>query len=114
MADSNNDDRKGEREYYGKILSIAFTLLGLLVGFYGVISSGIIEVGGWKPERDQLLPFLSLLSIAITIDCILGILAVLGMAGYIRARLSLTVLSCVLLAIIGVFILTRTIQIWIF
>jgi hypothetical protein len=112
VTSSNNNGRKSESEFSGKILSVSFTLLGLLIGFYGIISSAVGEAGPWKSLRGELLPFLFFLWAAITLNCLLGILAVLCVAGYLRARVALTVLSCTLLAFIGTFITVRSLQLW--
>jgi hypothetical protein len=110
MNGAKDHDSVAEREFCGKILSVSFTLLGLLTGFYGVIVSGLIEAGPWKSDRTEFTPFLGLLSIAIVLDCLLGILAVLGVAGYFRMQKGLTILSCVLLGFVGIFVVIRSLQ----
>jgi hypothetical protein len=110
MTDTNTDDCKRQREFSEKILSVSFTLLGLLIGFYGIISSAISEAGPWKDAKAEILPFLYFLSVAIVLDCVLGIIAVLGVVGYVRARVAMIILSCMLLASIGVFIAARSLQ----
>ena len=111
MTSAETETRKSEREFSRGILSASFTLLGLLIGFYGIISSAIGEAI-WKDELSELLPFLPFLSVAIALDCLLSILAVLGMAGYLKVQVPLTVLTCVLLALIAGFIGVRSVQLW--
>lgn len=103
----------GDRELSGKLLPAAFTLLGLAVGFYGVIYAAIGEAGPWKAERSALLPFLSLVTFIIIVNCLLAILAVLDIAGYVRARLALVWMTCLTLAAIALFVLIRSLQLFI-
>ena len=112
MANTNNDNGLSDREFSGKILSASFALLGFLIGFYGIISSAIGEAGPLRDKREALLPFLAFMSVAIILDCVLGILAVLGAGGILRVRIALTVLGCAMLAIISIFIFAHSYQLW--
>ncbi len=108
-AGSANSDR-GLSE---KILSASFTLLGISIGFYGIIYVAIDEAGPWRDERAEILPFLVLTAAIVVFNCLLAILAILDLSGYVRARSVMIWATCLMLLLISLFVVARSLLLFI-
>lgn len=100
-------DGEQESDFPKTVFSASFTFLGLLVGFYSVVSAAIADVGPWNDLKVEFLPFYYLLSLAIVVNCILGTISLLQIGGFLQAKLFLTILTVLLFVIIAGFIIGR-------
>ena len=97
-------------EIGSKLLPATFTLLGLSVGFFGVLEAAVSEAGPWREEREALLPFAFLVNGMIVANACLATLAILDLAGYISAKRTLVGLTSAMLMVIALFVLLRSTQ----
>lgn len=102
----------GDRDFSGKLLSASFTLLGLTVGFYGIIYTAIGDAGPSRSARSEVLPFLVFTTAVVVLNCLLALLAVLDLSGILRARLAMIWATCLMLLLISAFVVARSVMLF--
>jgi hypothetical protein len=112
VADAELDDEQSakERDFAGKVLSACFTLLGILVGVFGIVVGEFVAAGSWKDARAEVAPFVVFIAALVAFDSIVCILALMNVAGYVRSPRLLVAAVGLMLAAIAVFVGVRTDQ----
>lgn len=87
------------------IISPIFNLLGITLGFYGLLYASFEQAGPWLPDKAALLPFFLLITLIIVLCCITAFFSVLEIAGLVRLTGLLITLLCTSLAITAFLVL---------
>ena len=103
-------ESRPEHDVAEKVLSASFTLLGILVGVFGIVIGQLITAGPWKDARAEIVPIAAFLAALMIFDCIVCVLALINVADYYRSPRLLVGAVCTMLVAIAAFVVGWTIQ----
>lgn len=106
----SNEREKETRDLAAKVLSACFTLLGILIGVFGILIAEFKGAGPSYSHQAAVAPFLTFLAATIIFDCLICVIALLNVANYARSRSVLVGGVSIMLFAIAVFIAARTFQ----